>query len=152
MWRRFSSWAMDPPVVAENTKAAGQCLIARTSCGQGLRWRLWTGRWCRPSWSLRTGGGAVQSLGDVGVDLLGRRGGAVALHHLATRVHEELGEVPLDRLGAERAGFSALRCSKIGCACGPLTSILANSGNVTSYFVLQKVAISSSDPDSCAPN
>src|SRR6185503_12917414 len=49
-------------------------------------------------------------------------------------------------------GASAFRCSYSGCACAPLTSILANSGNVTSYFVLQNVAISSADPGSWPPN
>ena len=67
------------------------------------------------------------------VDLLGRVVRRIAPDDAARAIDEELGEVPLDRLGAEHAGlFSLLSQRYSGCAPAPLTSIFANSGNVTS--------------------
>src|SRR6185437_5583925 len=85
-------------------------------------------------------------------DLLRRIGGGVALHHLAIRIDQELGEVPLDRLAAEDALPSLFSHLYSGSACSPLTSILANIGKVTSYWVLQKFLISVSSPGSWWPN
>src|SRR5690348_15656123 len=46
----------------------------------------------------------LQQRGEVLADLLRRVGRRVAAHDLAFAIHQELGEVPLDRLGAEQAG------------------------------------------------
>src|SRR4051812_29506184 len=43
-------------------------------------------------------------------------------------------------------------CWYSGCRPSPLTSTFSDSGNFTSYFVLQKVLISSGVPGSCSPN
>ena len=51
-----------------------------------------------------------------------------------------------------RPGVALFSQSNSGLALAPLTSILANIGKLTSYWSLQKVAISSSSPGSCSPN
>src|SRR5690348_12619664 len=51
---------------------------------------------------------ALQQLGDVLLDARGRIGRAVAAHHLALAIDQELGEVPLDRFRAHQPGRLAL--------------------------------------------
>ena len=75
-------------------------------------------------------------LGSQGLlDVLAQVGGlgpAVAGDHRAVAADEELGEVPVDLAADEHAGLLlALSHSYSGCASWPLTSILANIGNVT---------------------
>src|SRR6478609_4322937 len=52
----------------------------------------------------------------------------------------------------KRPDFSRFRYSYSGCALPPLTSILANIGNVTSYLLSQNASIALASPGSCAPN
>jgi hypothetical protein len=64
---------------------------------------------------------------DVGADRLGRVVRRVALEHLAVAADQELGEVPLDRLGAEQARRLGLQPVPQRVRLSPLTSTLPSS-------------------------
>src|SRR5205085_3660481 len=65
-----------------------------------------------PDSPMSTGGcrtSSGQRLFDVATQAVGRVVGRVALQHLAVAADQELGEVPLDALGAEQPGLFALQ-------------------------------------------